>query len=344
MRGWLVIRATLPLVSWKLDGRTPWVLAGLLASAGGVFALYLGIGEYPIPPLDVLKNLLGLTEGEHDFIIRTLRLPRALGAVLVGAGLGVSGVILQALTRNPLASPEVVGLSGGASLAAATALVIYPQFPVFLVPPAAFIGALAAAAAAYLLAWRGGSSPLRLVLVGIGISAIAHALVTLVITYGNIYRVNEAMLWMAGTMYGRSWEHLGSLVPWLLAGLPVALALSRDLDVLNLGDDLAYGLGVKVELKRGALLLTSAALAAASIATGGAIGFVGLMAPHMARRLTGPAHQGLVLTAGLLGGLIVLAADLLGRWIFAPIEIPCGVITATVGAPFFIYLLYRKSP
>jgi len=341
---WLVIRPSSLALSFRVDRRVPKIL--LVISLITLFAVVIsvGYGEYWIPPLDVLRTLLGLETANPDyaFIIMTLRLPRVLVAFLVGAGLAVSGAILQGLTRNPLAAPEIIGFSAGASLAAVALIVVFPAVPVLTLPLAAFGGAFAVALVVYLLAWKKGSSPLRLILVGIGISFIASALQTIMITFGEINSVTQALIWMAGSVYGRSWEHLWSLLPWLIGFLPLAFLLSRDLNVLNLGDEVARGLGNRVELQRGLLALTSVALAGAAVATAGRIDFVGLIAPHIARQLVGPSHEGLIPTTALLGGMIVVLADLAGRVLFAPIELPCGIITAAIGAPYFLYLLYRS--
>jgi iron complex transport system permease protein len=194
----------------------------------------------------------------------------------------------------------------------------------------------------YLLAWNQGSSPIRLILVGVGLGAIASAFTSLLITFGNIYDVSQALVWLAGSVYGRSWEHIRALLPWLIAFVPAAFLGARELNTLHLGDDVARGLGSQVEWQRGMLLIACVALAGVSVATAGTIGFVGLMAPHLARQIVGPAHEGLLPTAALVGGLIVVLADLLGRSLFAPIELPCGVVTAAVGTPYFLYLLYRN--
>jgi iron complex transport system permease protein len=310
--------------------------AGLVAN--------VGYGEYPVPPLDVVRTLLGIETGEvqYAFIINTLRLPRALVAVLVGAALAVSGAILQGLTRNDLAAPDIVGVNAGAGLAAVTLIVALPSVPAAYLPPAAFGGAFIVAALLYVLAWRGNSSPMRLILIGVGLSAVATALTTFMITFGDIYQVSQALVWLTGSVYGRSWEQIWSLLPWLVVFMPLAFLSSRHLNTLNLGDDVARGLGSRVELERGILLLASVALAASAVAIAGTIGFIGLMSPHIARRLVGPSYGGLLPTAAMTGGMLVVLADLLGRTMFAPIEIPCGIITAAVGAPFFLYLLYRN--
>ena len=326
----------------RINPRVPAVLAGLGLAITAVITINMMMGEYPIPPIDVWKTVFGVGTGEYDFVVQTLRLPRNLVAVLVGAALGLSGAILQGLARNPLASPGVVGITGGANLAAVAIITLFPSSPLWALPAAAFGGALAAAVVTYLLAWKDGTSPIRLVLVGIGIASITAALTTLIITHARILVVSQAMVWMTGSVYARSWEHLRPLAPWLLLFVPLALALARHLDALQLGDEVARGLGSRVEANRAVLILTSVALAGAAVATAGAIGFVGLMAPHIARRLVGPTSASLLPTAALVGALLVTFADMLGRTVFAPIEIPAGVITALVGAPYFIYLLYQS--
>lgn len=349
-RGRLAVRPMGGRVSLRVDSRSVAVLIllGLVALAGVV--ANVGFGEYPIPLLDVVRTLLGMETGEsgYSFIVNTLRLPRALVAVLVGAALGVSGAILQGLTRNDLAAPEVLGVSAGAGLAAVTLIVMFPYVSAAFLPPAAFAGAFAAAALLYALAWRGGSSsPMRLILIGIGLGGgiwlggIAGALTTLMITSGEIQQVSKALVWLTGSVYGRTWEHVFSLLPWLLVFLPLSFLRARNLNALVLGDEVAKGLGARVELERGLLVFSSVALAAAAVATAGTVGFVGLMAPHIARRLVGPSHGGLLPAAAMTGGALVVLADLAGRVAFAETEIPCGIVTALIGAPFFLYLLSR---
>lgn len=338
-------RQTFAFRIWKLsrriDRRVPAVIGLILLLSLAVATINIGVGQFPIAPVDVLRSLLGVGVPEHDFVVNSLRLPRALVAFLVGTGFALSGGILQGMTRNPLASPDVVGVIAGANLAAGATIVWFPDLPWSALPPVAFAGALLAAAATYLLAQQRGSlRPMRLILVGIGVAAVAQALVSLVIASSRqIHQVSEVMLWIAGTVYGRTWSHLEPLALWLAVLVPLALMTTRHLNVLQLGEEVARGLGGRVELLRALLMLTAVGLAGVSVATAGSIGFVGLMAPHMARRLVGSAQGALLPVAGLLGGLIVLTADLLGRTLFAPIEIPAGVITAAVGAPYFIYLL-----
>lgn len=344
IKGWLVICSKRVPISFRLDRRVPPVLLALGLITLTAMVIHLGYGEYPIPPLEVLKTILGRETGnsEYSFVVNALRLPRVLVAFLVGVGLAISGAILQGLTRNPLADPTIVGISSGASLAAVTLIVLVPTTPLFLLPLAAFGGALIVATLIYFLAWEQGSASIRLILVGIGLAAIIDALTTLMISFGEINSVSQALVWLAGSVYGRSWEHVWPLLPWLMSLVPLTLLLCRDLNTLNLGDEVARSLGNQVEFKRGLLLLISVALAGAAVATAGTIEFVGLMAPHIARQLVGPSHEGLMPTAALTGGMLVVLADLLGRSLFAPIEIPCGIITAAIGAPYFLYLMYQN--
>ncbi|MEO0378459.1 MAG: iron ABC transporter permease [Cyanobacteria bacterium P01_A01_bin.17] len=342
---WLILRLSSLPISMHLDRRVPAIILGLVLATLAAMVLSVGQGEYFVPPLDVIKTVLGLETDNPDyaFIVMTLRLPRTLVAWGVGMGLAIAGTITQGITRNPLAAPDIIGFNAGASLAAVTLIVLYPELPVAFIPLAAFGGALAIALLVYLLAWKGGSSPVRLILVGVGLSLIAGALTNLMVTFGNIYNVSQALVWLAGSVYGRSWEQLTVFLPWLLIFGSVSLLMNRELNALQLGDDIARGLGSRLEIQRGLLLLSSVALAGSSVATAGNIVFVGLMAPHLGRQMVGPSHEGLLPVAALTGGLVVVVADLCGRLLFAPIELPCGIITAVIGAPYFLYLLIRDG-
>jgi len=342
MNYWISIRWRKLPISFRLARRVPSLLLILLLLALTVMLLSIGLGEYNISPVEVLKTLLGIHNSDRNYslVINTLRLPRVLAAFLVGMGLAISGTILQGITRNPLADPGIIGVTAGASLAAVTLIILFPAISGFALPFAAFAGGLVVTAIIYFLAWDGGSSPIRLILVGIGITALATAIASTIITFGDIDSVGQALIWMTGSVYGRNWQHIRALLPWLVVFMPLSLLLARDLNALNLGDDVARGLGNAVERQRSLLIIASVALAGASVATAGTVGFVGLIAPHLARNLVGAAHEGLLPTAALLGGIIVVVADLAGRLLFAPIELPCGIITAIVGAPYFLYLLY----
>jgi iron complex transport system permease protein len=339
----VLIRAGWLGYSAQVDRRLPGALLALGGLCVAGMVLNVAIGEFPIPPVDVVRALLGFetVDPQHLFVARELRLPRAIVGLLVGAALGVSGALLQGLTRNPLASPDIMGITAGAALAAVTLIVVLPGIPLAIRPAGAFLGAALPTISIYLLARRGRATPIRLVLVGVGISSIASALTTIVLVRGQVVQVSQALVWMAGSVYARSWEHIMLLLPWVLTIVPLAVLAGRHLDALALGDDVAIPLGTLVERTRGLLLLAAILLAGAAVATAGTVGFVALAAPHLARRLVGPTHLGLLPIAALVGAAIVSFADLVARSLFAPIEIPCGVVTAAVGGPYLLYLLAR---
>lgn len=324
--------------------RTRIVIAasGLLSLAALI--LTVGLGEYPIAPADVLLSLLGSGDASSSFVVTELRLPRALVAFGVGAGLAGSGVILQGLTRNALAAPDLVGVSAGAHTAAVVVIVALPDLPVAVLPACAFAGALLASALVYALAWRGGSTPSRLLLIGVGITTLGYAIVLGVISsIDELIHASQLVTFMAGTVYGRGWQELATLAPWLAILLPLALLSARQLDSLVLGDDTAGALGLRIEAERVRLLAIAAGLAGAAVAVAGPVGFVGLMAPHAARRLAGAGHAGVLTTAVMLGGCLVLVADAVARTAFAPVDIPVGVVTAIIGAPYLIWLLTSRA-
>lgn len=327
----------------RLDARVPLVALLLGLTTAAAIAVHVAVGEFPLTPADVVRTLLGGGAAEHRFVVTGLRLPRALVATAVGIALGASGAVVQGLTRNPLAAPEIVGVTAGANLAAVSVLVLFSGLPAALLPAAALVGALGASAVVYALAWRDGSHPTRLLLVGIGVSAAAQALVTAVVVTAPGFRVLQAVVWLTGSVYGRGWADLRTIVPWLVVLLPAAFALARRLDVLQLGDWVAAGLGSSIERDRGLLLLVGVALAAIAVAVAGPIAFVGLMAPHIARRLVGPSATGLLVVSALAGAGLVTIADVLARVAFAPIEIPAGVVTPVVGVPYLVLLLYRSQ-
>lgn len=339
---WLVIRY--PAISFRIDRRVPIVLLCLTLAIVVAMVMNLGRGEYPISPWDIVKTLFGLDTGnpDHTFVIYSLRLPRTLVALMVGMALGISGTIFQGLTRNPLADPGIIGINAGATLAAVSVIVLFPWAPIYILPISAFAGAWLMAMLIYSLAWNHGSSPILLILIGVGLSAIATAITSLMITFGEINNVSNALVWLAGSVYGRTSEQVFSLLPWLVIFIPMALILTRHLNALSLGDDVAKSLGSLVQWQRGLLMFVGVALAGAAVATAGNIGFVGLIAPHLGRQLVGTTHESLIPTSALLGGVIVVMADFLGRTAFAPIELPCGVVTAAIGAPYFLYLLIRN--
>lgn len=324
--------------------RTKIVLGASVLLSLAALVLTVGLGEYQIAPAAVLLAFLGQGDPGSSFVVTDLRLPRALVAFGVGAGLAASGAILQGLTRNALAAPELVGVSAGANAAAVLVIVALPDLPVGVLPACAFAGALASSALVYALAWRGGSSSSRLLLVGVAITTLGYAIVLGVISsVDELVHASQLVTFMAGTVYGRGWPELAALAPWLAILLPLAFLAARELDTLVLGDEMAGGLGLRIERSRLSLVAIAAGLAGVAVAVAGPVGFVGLMAPHAARRLVGGGHAALLATAVMLGGCLVLVADAIARTAFAPVDVPVGVLTAIVGAPYLLWLLAGRG-
>ncbi|WP_274307195.1 FecCD family ABC transporter permease [Solibacillus daqui] len=341
MKYW-TIRLFKERISLQINRR--WVVAvaisGLLVFS--LFILNLSAGSSWISPLNVLSQIFGYTD-EYAFVVETLRLPRALLALLVGAALGVSGLILQSIIRNPLASPDIIGITSGASFGAVLFISLGTGvFSMSYLPFAAIVGGFITAIIIYLLSWNKGVTPIRLVLIGIGISAILKAGVTFMLVYSDTYITSKAYIWLTGSLYATKWSDVTSMFYWMLIPLPILLVLGRTLNVSELGDDLATSVGINVQVQRLLFLLCSVILAGTAAAHAGGIEFVGLMAPHIARKFVGRSFVGLVPLTACIGATLVLVADLIARTAFLPLDIPTGVFTAAIGAPFFIYLLFSN--
>jgi len=300
-----------------------------------VFAVSLAVGDFPVP-LGDLPGLLFGEEGRAAYVVTELRLPRAIAGVLVGVAFGTSGALFQRLLRNPLASPDVIGVTQGASAAAVVAIVLFGAAgPV--VSAAALAGALLTGATIYLLARRGGVHGYRLVLVGVGVGAVLTSVVSYLMTWADVTLAQQALVWLTGNLNGRSWDHVVPLSAALVVLLPVALLQSRALAGLQLGDDTAAGLGLKVERSRVTLLLVAVALAAFATAAAGPVAFVAFVADPIATRLVGGARAGL-LPAALTGALVVLLGDFAAQHLLGQ-QLPVGVVTGAVGAPYLLWLL-----
>ncbi|MDQ0298275.1 iron complex transport system permease protein [Salibacterium salarium] len=330
--------------SFKMEKRMVWRLALLLAAVLCACVLGPSLGNKIIHPIEVIQIMFGTGTGGDYFIINNSRLPRTLVSLLVGAALGVSGVILQGVVRNPLAAPDIIGITGGASVAAIAFLTYAAGSSVGIkwLPVAAITGALLMSILLYVLAWKKGVTPIRLVLIGIGIAAIMSAGTTFMIVASSSVAAGQAYLWLTGSIYGASWEDIYIMFPVVFLLTPFALVFSKSLNAQQFGDDTAEGLGVRMQRDRFTLLFISVVLAGTAVAVVGAIGFVGLIAPHIARVLVGRTFGGLITASALVGALLLFAADVTARTIFYPIDVPAGVFTAGVGAPFFLYLLYRN--
>lgn len=343
MSNHMTVRGRGGRASFSAGRRTVVAISILFVLSLLLFIAGLSMGSEFISPIEVFKHLLGMGTGEHSFVIDTLRLPRMLLSLLVGAALGISGLILQGIVRNPLASPDIIGVTGGASVAAVVFIVYFSgTISIKWLPLAAILGAAVISLLIYALAWKKGVSPIRLVLIGIGIAAATGASTTMMIVLSSTASLNKAYVWMTGSVYGANWDEVYAMLPWLLVCVPLALFFSKSVNVQELGDQAAIGLGARVQLHRFCLLIISVALAGSAVAFAGGIGFVGLIAPHIARKIVGRSFARLVPVCAMIGGLIVCTADIIARTAFLPLDVPAGVFTAGIGAPFFIYLLFKN--
>jgi len=307
----------------------------------------MNTGYTPLGPLEVIETLFGAGTPKQELILFEFRLPRIVISMLVGAGLAVAGCILQGISRNALADPGILGINAGAGLMVILFISFYPTktaAPVFLLPFLALLGAGLTAALIYSLAYRKdeGLSPTRMVLTGIAVAAgISAAMIVLTIRL-DPQSYQFVAVWLAGSVWGSNWKFVLALLPWICVLIPYVLYKARVLNVLNLGEQLATGLGTPIERERLGLVAAAVGLAGACVAVGGGIGFVGLIGPHLARRLVGPKHQYLLPASALAGGLLLIVADTIGRSLIQPSEIPAGIVVAVIGAPYFLYLLAKS--
>lgn len=327
-------------ISFRINLKVLALTGAALAVLGILAAWAITLGSLTLPLEAILEALAGRGSREADFVVLSLRLPRILAAVLVGLLLAMSGAVFQGLVRNPLASPDIIGINAGASLAAVFWIVTHR--PAAFLPLAAFCGAFAAAAAVYALSWRGKIDNTRLILVGIGVNALLTAGVTIFIVRSGINDVSKAYQWMTGSVYASSWADVRMLALAAAVLAPLGSGLMWPLRALQMGDQTARSLGVPLERTRLMLAVTGCALSAAAVSTAGPVGFVALMVPHAARMLAGPMTGGVLLLSGLLGGALMLGADMIGQHAL-PVGLPVGVLTAALGAPYFLFLLYRSN-
>ena len=339
-----VVRTPREFIALRLPLRGITMAALLLLALFVISAISLATGSYGVALGEVWETLRGVTVSRAiDNVVWEFRFPRTLCAALVGAMMALSGGVLQNATRNSLADPSLVGISQGAALTVVTLTVVFPELNSGLRPWIAFFGSVLVAAAIRALSHtRQGGNSIRFILMGIGLSAFISSITSIMLTYGEIDRAMAALAWLAGSINAASWGDVWTLLGWTAVLFPALLLLSRAMSALRFGEAAATGLGAPVAMVRNLQLVIAVGFAAIATSVVGPLGFVGLIAPHAAKRLA-PAGMGLhlVLTA-LLGAVLVGLADLIGRAAFAPIQIPAGILTSLIGVPVFVLLLIRS--
>ncbi|MFD1933582.1 FecCD family ABC transporter permease [Nonomuraea mangrovi] len=342
-RGRLAFRVDRPAVSGVLRPRLvlTWLVLAFVVFAALCLTVGVGAGDYAISPAAVVRALGGEGERADLFVVRGLRLPRAVVGLLAGAAFGLSGAIFQAITRNPLASPDMLGITQGAGAAVAAGIVLGLGAGLGL-QGLGFAGAVATGLLIYLLAWKRGTTGYRIVLVGIGVSWMCVSLTSYLLSRAELYQAHKVLGWLVGNLNDRGWAHAGPLAVALAVLLPVVLLLVRLQRTLRLGDEVAGGLGTPVQRTRLALLLCGAAFAAFATAAAGPILFVSLAAPQIAQRMARTAAPPAT-AAALTGAAIVLVGDLISQRLMADSVLPVGVVTGVLGAPFLLWQLARAN-
>ena len=323
----------MPASRWTL------LVAVLIVAAG----LGVAIGSIHIPPSALWDAVRGVGDPTPIMVVRTLRLPRVVLAMLVGAGLGMSGASLQGTMRNPLAEPYLLGVSGGAAVGAVIAYSL--GFGPAMLPIAAFVGAIIAVVAAFFVSHAAGArgDPRLLLMSGVVVGAFANAAIMLILANAEPNTVRNALWWMMGSVGDTTWRQVGVLAVYVLAGGTALVAIGRQIDVLALGEDAAAGLGLDVDAAIRRVFLISALVAAATVAAAGLVGFVGLVVPHLVRAAGVRRHRPLLVGSALTGATLLVLADLLGRTLRPPAELPLGAVTALIGVPFFLLKLRRLT-
>lgn len=305
------------------------------------FFASMALGAINLPIKEIIYVIFNETETKHHLIIADVRLPRSLIACIVGMCLGVSGCIMQGITRNPMASPSILGVTNGASLVTFILFIFFPS-AFRMVPIAAFIGALATTFLIYTMAWKGGVNPTRFILSGVAVGSVISAIHSVLTT---MYPDSLAGMvgFNVGSLSARTWDHLFLILPYAIIGLAISFLFASKINLLAMGDEVAIGLGLKVEKVRMILIIVSALLAACSVSVAGMIGFIGLCVPHMTRMVIGSDHRYLIPACAINGATALVLCDTVSRIIIAPKEMPVGVILSAIGAPFFLYLLRKQE-
>ncbi|MFC3850123.1 FecCD family ABC transporter permease [Corynebacterium hansenii] len=321
----------------RTRARTAAIVAVLVAALAAVVVLALGIGAVQVPPGDVVARLVG-----GDNLIWKYRLPRILVGAIAGVGMAVAGCLLQVGLRNPLAAPDTVGITAGGGLAAVAALLGAGALPAQALTPVAFVGALIGAGVVLALAGRGIGDPVRLALTGVAVS-VGLAAATQLLLVRAAPEAGAAMTWLKGSLYARTLSDAAVVAPVVAFGLVAALIVSRHLDALRLDDAVMAGIGVVPVRWRVVAVVLAVACGSGAVAAAGVLGFAGLIVPHAARLLVGGPLSRQIPVAAMLGATLVVGCDAVGRWLFAPTEIPVGALIAIVGAPYFVFLLLRLT-
>jgi iron complex transport system permease protein len=327
-------------LSVRLDVRALAVVALLVAAALAGSVVLIGTGDFPISSGDVVRTLLGDGDAGQEFVVNELRLPRVLVGLLVGASLGLAGALFQAVSRNPLGSPDVLGLGQGATAGALVMIVLFSGSAV-QVTMGALVGGLATGLAIYLLAWKRGVHGYRLVLVGIGVSAIVTAVNGYLLTVSDIVDAARAVVWMTGSLNGRDWDQVRPLLGLCAVLVPLVLANARGLRMMEMGDDVSGALGVRVERVRALLMVAAVLLTASATAAAGPVGFVALIAPQLARRLTRSPGPNL-LPSLCMGAALLVTADWASQRLFGADQLPVGVVTGVLGGVYLLWLLVTE--
>nr|WP_157168828.1 iron chelate uptake ABC transporter family permease subunit [Streptomyces typhae] len=327
-------------VSVRFDVRAAVVVVALVLAALAASVVLIGTGDFDIPAADVIRTLLGNGDPGQEFIINDLRLPRVVVALLVGASLGLGGALFQSIARNPLGSPDVLGIGQGSTAGALLMIVIF-QGSANEVAGGALVGGLVTGVAMYLLAWKQGVHGYRLVLVGIGVNAFAVAMNGYLLTKADLVDAARAVVWMTGSLNGRDWEQVWPLLALCAVLLPLIVAHARPLRMLEMGDDIAYALGVPVERTRVVLMTAAVLLTAAATAAAGPVSFVALTAPQLARRLTRSPGPNL-LPAMCMGATLLVVADWASQRVFGADQLPVGVVTGVLGGVYLLWLLVTE--
>jgi len=318
--------------------RTVFVCLNLVLLLAFIIVLNLSLGAVSLSFDEIISGFN--PSSEFYFTIHEYRFPRVVLAVLVGGMMALSGSLVQGVIRNPLASPDVLGVSQGAGLAAVVLMTLFPDVSIYWLPWAALVGGITAALLLWVLCGA-HSSPIKLAVTGVAMAALYSSGIDFLMLTRPL-EINNALLWLTGSLWGRGWDQVFTLLPWLIL-LPCAFGLAKWINLLSLGDEVAVSLGISISMTRLLALAIAVGLTASCVAICGPIGFLGLVAPHLARRLVGGKHQMLLPASMVVGMVILLLADLLARTINPPIELPAGIMTAVIGAPYFLWLLVKNK-